>query len=389
MNGRLDGPLFAAGMPRVAAFAPGRTELAGNHVDHQHGCVMSAAVSLGIRAEAAENGMDVARVESAGFGSMAVDIRDTAPRENEHNTAISLVRGMIACFREAGVPVGGFDVRASSTLPAGGGLSSSAAFEMLIGQILNLLFAHGSMDAMTLAQWGKRVECGWFDKPCGLQDQAIVAHGGIALMDFSDPAHPALTPVSFDFGDAGYAVILVDTHCDHSLHAEAFSRIPADMQRVARFFGKEVLGQVDPAAFYRELPSVRTAAGDAATLRALHFFHEEDLVMRRLRALREGDMASFLKWTNASGVSSAQYLQNVSLGGREQPAAIALALADIVLDGRGAFRIHGGGFGGTIQAFVPLDLVSEFCARMDGWLGAGSCLDLPIGAAGAMASWQR
>lgn len=388
MSGGFDRPLFAAGMPRAAAFAPGRTELAGNHVDHQHGYVMSAAVSLGIRAEAAENATGAARVESEGFGPMVVDVCDADPREDERDAAISLVRGMIACFREAGIPVGGFDVRASSTLPAGGGLSSSAAFEMLIGQILNLLFAQGRVDAMTLAQWGKRVECDWFGKPCGLQDQTIVAHGGIALMDFSDPAHPALTPVDFDFRDAGYAVVLVDTHCDHSLHADEFSRIPADMEQVARLFGKEVLGQVDPAAFYRELSFVRASAGDAATLRALHFFHEEDLVMRRVRALREGDVASFLKWTNASGVSSAQYLQNVSSGGREQPAAIALALADVVLDGRGAFRIHGGGFGGTIQAFVPLDLLSEFCTRMDGWLGAGSCLNLPIGAAGAAASWQ-
>lgn len=388
MNGGFEEPLFTADKPHVAAFAPGRTELAGNHVDHQQGRVMSAAVSLGIRAEAAENGTDTVRVDSDGFAPICVDIHDTASRESEYLTAISLVRGMIACFRKAGIPVAGFDVRASSTLPAGGGLSSSAAFEMLIGQIMNRLFADGSLDAMTLAQWGKRVECDWFGKPCGLQDQTIVSHGGIALMDFADPAHPVLTPVDFDFRSAGYAVILVDTHCDHSAHTDEFSQIPADMQRVARLFGKDVLGQVDSSAFYAKLPQVREAAGDAATLRALHFFHEDDLVARRVQALQAGDMASFLKWTNASGVSSAQYLQNVSSGGREQPAAVALALADIVLDGRGAFRIHGGGFGGTIQAYVPLDLVPEFCTRMDDWLGKGSCLDLPIGAPGASALWE-
>lgn len=388
MTGRFSEPLFAADTPHVRAFAPGRTELAGNHVDHQNGRVLSAAVSLGIRAEAAENETDVVRVDSDGFAPMAVHISDTAPRENEYSTATSLVRGMVACFREAGISVRGFDVQASSTLPAGGGLSSSAAFELLMGQVMNRLFADGRLDAMTLAQWGKRVECDWFGKPCGLQDQTIVSHGGIALMNFADPAHPALTPVDFDFRRAGYAVILVDTHCDHSVHADEFAQIPADMQRVARLFGKDVLGQVDPADFYGKLPQVRAAAGDAATLRALHFFHEDDLVARRVRALQAGDMPAFLKWTNASGVSSAQYLQNVSAGGSDQPAAVALALADIVLDGRGAFRIHGGGFGGTIQAYVPLDLVPEFCERMDGWLGAGSCLDLPIGAPGASASWR-
>lgn len=388
MSAGFEEPLFVAGAPHVLAFAPGRTELAGNHVDHQHGRVMSAAVSLGIRAEAAENGTDFVRVDSDGFDPVAVDVHDGAPRECEYGTASSLVKGMVVCFEEAGIPVRGFDVEAASTLPAGGGLSSSAAFEMLIGQIMNVLFADGSVDAMTLAQWGKRTECKWFGKPCGLQDQTIVSHGGIALMDFSDPAHPVLTPVDFDFRRAGYAVILVDTHCDHSLHTHEFSQIPADMQRVARLFGKDVLGQVNPAAFYRRLPETRASAGDRATLRALHFFHEDDLVMRRVRALRAGDMASFLKWTNASGVSSAQYLQNVSSGGSDQPAAVALALADIVLDGRGAFRIHGGGFGGTIQAYVPLDLVPEFCERMNGWLGEGSCLDLPIGAPGASASWR-
>lgn len=388
MSGLFDTPFLTAEGRHVHAFAPGRTELAGNHVDHQQGRVLSAAVTRGIGAEAAPNGLRVIRVESRGFAPFAVDLSDLTPRTAEQNTSIALVRGMAACFAQAGIPLSGFDMRAQGTLPPGGGLSSSAAFELLVGQIMNLLYAHGRQDAQTLAAWGKRVECDWFGKQCGLQDQTIVAHGGIALMDFADPASPVLYPLDFDFEKAGFAVILVDTHCDHSLHADAFAQIPTDMQRVARLFGREVLGPVDRAAFFAYLPQVRRQVGDRATLRALHFFREDDLVMRRVRALEEHDMAAFLKWTNASGVSSAQYLQNVSEGGDDQPAMVALALADRVLDGRGAFRIHGGGFGGSIQAYVPLDVVDSFCAHMDEWLGADSSLHLSLGAPGARAWWE-
>lgn len=372
---------------RVTAFAPGRTELAGNHTDHQGGHVLSATVSLGITGEAVENGQGVIRVESQGFPPFSVSVGAVEPRADERNTSAALVRGMVACFQAAGIPVGGFDLQVRSSLPAGGGLSSSAAFELLVGQVMNRLFADGSVDALTLARWGKQAECRWFGKACGLQDQTIVAAGGIQLMDFRDPDRPALHPVPFDFERAGYAVVLVDTHCDHSASNDDFSRIPQEMQQVARALGAGLLGEVAPDRFFAHLPELRRQLGDRPVLRALHFFREDASVQARVAALEAGDLARFLALTNASGRSSAQYLQNVTGGGAFQPAMVALALADTLLDGRGAFRIHGGGFGGSIQAYVPLDVADAFCERMDAWLGADSCLRLHLGVPGARASW--
>lgn len=377
---------FMSGFPQVTAFAPGRTELAGNHTDHQGGHVLSATVLLGIRAWAAENGSDFIRVESAGFAPCAVDLAgNLAPRPGERNTSAALVRGMAACFREAGIAVRGFDLRVESTLPAGGGLSSSAAFELLVGQVLNRLFAQGCIDAATLARWGCRVENDWFGKACGLQDQTIVANGGIQLMDFSQPV-PTLHPLAFDFERAGYAVVLVDAHCDHSAATSDFSQIPADMQAVARALGADLLGRADAADFFAQVPALRMRLGDKAVLRALHYFQEDERVLQRAAALEAGDIDRFLRLANASGRSSAQYLQNVSTGGDSQPAMVALALADRLLEGSGAFRIHGGGFGGSIQAYVPLAMVDGFCRQMDAWLGAGSCLRLKLGGPGAWAA---
>ncbi|MGI6590207.1 MAG: galactokinase [Eggerthellaceae bacterium] len=380
-------PLFSARRPQVRAVAPGRTELAGNHVDHQQGRVLSATVSQCIVIEAAPNGTDTIRMESAGFSPMAVRIGDWAPREGERNASQALIRGLGACFADAGYHPSGLDMRATSTLPAGGGLSSSAAFEMAVAQVFNAFWAQGAVEPLTRARWGKRAECDWFGKPSGLQDQTISACGGILLMDFSDPETPALHPVPFDFGAEGYDVVLVDTHCDHSAFADRFAQIPADMQRVAHLFGAPVLGLVDVDDFLAKLPVVRAKAGDRATLRALHFFRENELVMRRVQALEAHDMATFLRETNASGRSSAQYLQNVSVGGDSQPAMIALALADRVLDGHGAFRIHGGGFGGSVQAYVPQALTKDFCMHLDAWLGAGTCRELSLGAPGAYFEW--
>lgn len=373
---------------RVVASAPGRTELAGNHTDHQGGHVLSATVSLGITGEAAENGSGIIQVESDGFPPVSVVVDDAEPRANERNTSAALVRGMAACFQEAGIAVRGFDLQVQSTLLAGGGLSSSAAFELMVGQLMNRLFADGTVDPLTLARWGKRTECEWFGKACGLQDQTIVASGGIQLMNFADARGPELHPVPFDFERAGYAVVLVDTHCDHSVSNEAFSRIPYEMRLVARELGAEVLGRVEPERFYAQIPQLREALGDRPVLRALHFFQEDASVQARVAALEAGDVARYLALTNASGRSSAQYLQNVTDGGTDQPAMVALALADTLLAGRGAFRIHGGGFGGSIQAYVPVDFADTFCARMDAWLGRGSCLRLRLGVPGAGASWR-
>lgn len=387
MSGQEDSPLFSACEPQVRAAAPGRTELAGNHVDHQRGCVLSATVSQCITIEAARNDTAIIRVESEGFAPASVSLDSLAPRVDEHAISQALVRGMAACFAEAGCTPTGVDMRVATTLPTGGGLSSSAAFEMAVGQIFNALWADGAIDALTRARWGSRAECDWFGKPSGLQDQTIIACGGIHLMDFSDPECPALHPIPFDFGAAGYDVVLVDTHCDHSTYADEFAQIPRDMERVAQLFDAPVLGLVDVDEFLANVSRVRTEVGDRAMLRAFHFFREEELVRRRVEALAANDMAAFLRETAASARSSAQYLQNVSCETEYQPAMVALALADQVLDGRGAVRIHGGGFGGTIQAYVPQGLTKDFCTHLDAWLGAGSCMELSLGTAGAFATW--
>ena len=357
--------------------AHGRTELAGNHVDHQGGRVMSATVDCGITMELAPNGTDTVRLQSEGFAPMELDVRDTEPVASERNTTAALVRGVVAGMRAAGVPVSGFDARAASDIPAGGGLSSSAAFEIAVARGIDALFGDGAIGPLALARIGCAAEREWFGKPCGLQDQTAIALGGISLMDFApsfsggDVAH---RPISFDFEEHGFALCLIDTHCDHSLYPDDFAQVTEDMLDVARFLGAEVLEQAGEDALMARFEDVRAQLGDGPALRALHYFNEVRLVDERVRALEAGDMEAFLAATRRSGFSSAAILQNVATADRRsQPASVALALAARALDGRGAYRIHGGGFGGTVQAFVPLDALEGFAAFMDGHLGEGSC----------------
>ena len=384
----------------VRAFAPGRTELAGNHTDHQGGRVVAAAVSCGIEMEVCPRSDEIARVESEGFAPVVIDVRDGEPSAEERFTTAALVRGVVTGLRAAGVEVGGFDARVSSTVPAGGGLSSSAAFELALGAALCELGGAPIVDVCSaavkqtsttdvplvrLAKIGQVAERDFFGKACGLMDQLAVALGGVVAIDFAGE-EPRVERIDFDFERCGYALCLIDTHCDHSLYTEEYSQVARDMDAVAAFLGARVLSQVSEEAFFERLGDVRGELGDVPALRGLHYYHECHLVDARTRALRDGDIEAFLHFTRASGASSAQYLQNVSAFDRaSQPAMVALALADKFLEGTGACRIHGGGFGGTVQAFVPTERVGRFKARIDAHLGEGSCQVHRINESGASA----
>lgn len=377
----------AEGKRLLAVHAPARSEIAGNHTDHEGGHVVAGALDSAIDGIAAANGTDRVRVASEGYPTFEISLDSLEPREDEHVTTAGLVRGMAAGLAGTGREPAGFDLALTSTIPSGGGLSSSAAVEAALGRAMEALWEGPAVTPTALAQMSQRAENAYFGKPCGLMDQLAICLGGLAFMDFEDPAEPRSQKLTFDFDAAGYALCLVDVGCDHSPFTADYAAVPAEMQQVARAFGKERLCEVDPAAFDARVNELREALGDRAVLRAIHYWRENELVDARWAALQAGDIEAFLGLTRESGASSAMFLQNVSTGGAYQPAMLALGLAERVLDGRGAVRIHGGGFGGSIQAFVPVDKVARFTERMDTWLGTGACRRYAIAEEGAWAAW--
>jgi len=374
--------------PKVLVVSPGRTEIAGNHTDHEGGHVIAAAVDRAVHGLAAPNGEGLIRLLSLGFGEVEVELDDLSAREAERGSTAALVRGMAALFAERGFAPIGFDMACRSDVLGGSGLSSSAAFELELGQTMNALWADGALAADELAIMAQRCEREWCGKHCGLMDQASSALGGIQHMDFSQPGVLAADSLGFDFGDAGYAICIVAVGADHAANTADYAAVPAEMQAVAKLLGSEILSQVDEADVIGALPRIRQELGDRAALRALHYYREERLVAERARALRVGDVDAFLALTRLSGASSAMYLQNVSIGGSpEQPSMVAIALAEELLGGQGAVRVHGGGFGGTIQAFVPLDAVEAFARGMDAVFGDGACGVYGIDHEGARFQW--
>lgn len=366
--------------------APGRTEISGNHTDHQHGCVLAAAVNLETVAQVEMNGTDLIRVQSEGYPPVEVVLNDFTVHEEEKNTTAALIRGVAAAFYQRGAELRGFDAKVHSTVLPGSGLSSSAAFEVLIGTICNELFFGKQLNAVEIAQIGQYAENVYFGKPCGLMDQTASSVGGMVCIDFADPAAPVVEKIDFDFTAAGHALCIIDSGADHADLTEEYAAIPGELKRVCQFFGKDVLREIPEADFLGALPQLRHQVPDRAILRAVHFYQENSRVQRQAQALRDGDFDAFLRLVSESGRSSWMYLQNITPAGatEHQDVAVALALCDTLLRGRGAFRVHGGGFAGTVQAFVPLEMLDSFKEGMERVLGEGKCHVLSIRSEGGI-----
>ena len=367
--------------------APGRTELSGNHTDHQRGQVLAAAVNLEMLAWVKPNDSTIIRVMSEGYPMSVIDVSDLEIKEEEKNTTNALIRGVAAKFIQMGCEVKGFDAYVTSTVLPGSGLSSSAAYETLIGTIINHLYYGAKATAVEVAQIGQWAENVYFGKPCGLMDQTASSVGSVIGIDFADNANPIVEKIDLDLTANGYALCIIDSGADHADLTDEYAAITVELKNVCRIFGKEFLREVDEDEFYANIANVRQVAGDRATLRAMHVFAENKRVALQKEALKNNDFDTFLKYVTESGLSSWRFLQNVTPTGRtnHQEVAFALALAEKLLAGKkGACRVHGGGFAGTIQAFVPLDYLDEFKTEMEKALGEGKCHVLSIRAEGGI-----
>lgn len=360
--------------------APGRSEIGGNHTDHQHGCVLAAAVDMDILAAAATNGTNVIRLMSEGYKTVEISLELLLPVEEEINTSAALIRGVAAKICEMGYEVKGFDAYMISDVLKGSGLSSSAAFEVILGTIMNKLFCKGQIDAVKIAQIGQYAENIFFGKPSGLMDQMASSVGGIVAIDFRNIDHPVVKKLDFDFSKTGYSLCIIDSGADHADLTAEYAAIPREMGIVADAVGKKVLTDTTMDEVLDNITKVRESAGDRGVLRALHFFKDNDRVVKEAEFLEKGDIDGFLSLINESGNSSWMYLQNVTVCGSNvhQEVAYCLALCDIILEGRGAYRVHGGGFAGTIQAFVPNDMLDEFKLKIEKAVGEGCCHILSI-----------
>ena len=360
--------------------APGRTEIGGNHTDHQHGCVLAAAVDLETVADVTLNGTDKILIQSEGYPAFSIDINDLSINDSEKNTTVALVRGVVAGFVNRNVRVQGFNAKIHSTVLPGSGLSSSAAFEVLIGTIINELFNEGKVSAEEIAMIGQYAENVYFGKPCGLMDQMASSVGSLVYIDFADPKQPKVEKIDFDLADAGYALCIIDSGADHADLTDEYAAIPMEMKQVCSLFGKEVLREIPEETFLKALPSLRGQVPDRAILRALHIYRENERVAKQAQALKDKDIATFMNLIKESGNSSWKYLQNITPAGavKHQEVAVALALCDTYMNGEGAYRVHGGGFAGTVQAFVPLNMLESFKNKIEAVLGENSCHVLNI-----------
>lgn len=359
----------------------GRTEIAGNHTDHQRGHVLCASVDLDIIAMAAPNDDHVIRLKSEGYDTMdIIDLSILTPMDTEAYHSASLIRGIAAEFSNRGFKIGGFDAYTTSRVPKGSGISSSAAFEILVATIMSFLYNDGSIPPVTMALVSQYAENHFFGKPCGLMDQCGCSVGGLMTIDFKTPGSPDVDAIPVNFEDYGYSLIITNTGGSHADLNDDYASIPMDMRKVARFFDKEVLRDVSWESFISSVPALRVEVGDKAVLRAMHFFADDQKVTLQADALKHNRIDDFLRLVNESGISSWTCLQNIySLKlPEEQPVAMGLAISRILLNGRGACRVHGGGFAGTVQAFVPVEFASEYQKEMEKVFGADTSWKLRI-----------
>ena len=364
--------------------APGRTEIGGNHTDHNHGRVLAAAVNLDALCAAGPRDDMRVRFYSEGYAPVEIDLSDLSVRSEEKGTTAALIRGVAAGMKEAGYRIGGFNAAVTSTVAGGSGLSSSAALEVMLTGVLDSLYNRFDMPYVLRAQISKRAENEWFGKPSGLLDQMASAAGGLVTVDFRDTDHPEVDAISYDFARKGYALVVVATGGSHANLTDQYAAIPAEMKDVAKCFGKEVLRGLSAEQLTENADKLRGKVSDRAILRAYHFIREDERVPRQVAALREDRIGDFMQLIIDSGRSSYMYLQNVFADNRDQSLSLALCMAEEQLRGDGAWRIHGGGFAGTTLNFVPLGKVSDFVKVMENAFGKDACKVLnirPVGAA--------
>lgn len=357
---------------------PGRSEVSGNHTDHQRGEVLAAAINLDIIA-VVEKANDV-KVLSDDYDIKAISLDDLECKEEEKESSEGLIRGVLARFKELGYHIGGFNAYMTSDVLQGSGLSSSAAFEVMIGTILSGLYNNMEVDPVVIAQIGQYAENVYFGKPCGLMDQCACSVGSLINIDFKDTANPIVRKVDVDFPEFKHSLCIVDVHASHADLTDDYASIPTEMKEVAKVFGKDVLREVDEKDFYLRLNDVRKAVNDRAVLRAIHLFEENKRVEKAVKALNERDFDAFKDVIKASGDSSYKYLQNIYSNNDylNQAVSIALSLSEMILGNEGVCRVHGGGFAGTIQAFVKDDYVYHYKQEIEKYFGEGSCHILKV-----------
>lgn len=360
--------------------APGRSEISGNHTDHQQGKVLAASVNLDAIAVVAKTEDNIIRVVSEGFDMITIPLSDLSYKEEEKETTTALVKGVVASLQKMNYGIGGFQAYITSDVLIGAGLSSSAAFETIIGTIVSHLYNNGRIGKVEIAMAGQCAENTYFGKPCGLMDQMACSVGSMVAIDFVDPLFPRVEQIKFDLNKFGYSLCITDTKGSHADLTADYAAVPKEMKAVAAYFGKEVLAEVQEDEFYRNIPEIRKELGDRAVLRTIHFMEENKRVVKAVDALKKQDVGSFLTQIKESGSSSFKYLQNVYTNAdvEHQNMSVALAVSDSILKENGVARVHGGGFAGTIQAFVKNAFVEEYRNRMDGIFGSGACKILKI-----------
>lgn len=360
--------------------APGRTEVGGNHTDHQHGRVLAGSVDLDIIGIVSTNNDGIVRIKSEGFPQDEISLSDLEIDKSEFGHASALIRGMCANFRQNGFNVNGFDAYTTSSVMKGSGLSSSAAFEVFIGTAMNYLFNDGRIDPVEIAKMSQKSESLYFGKPCGLLDQSASALGGFTAIDFKDTSKPVVEKVDFDLAAHNHVLCVVNTGGNHANLTQDYADITVECRDVSNFFNEDFLRDVDQDAFFANIAKVKAKCGDRAVLRAMHFFAEDQRAEDEKLALKNADFTEFLRLINESGNSSYKYLQNVysTSSVNEQGLCLGLALTERFLKGRGACRVHGGGFAGTIQCFIPSEEINEYKSMIEKVFGEGSCYILKI-----------
>lgn len=361
--------------------APGRTEIGGNHTDHQHGCVLAAGLNLDVIAAVSLNGKNEVRIQSKGYKMDVIDLNDLEPKKEEYDKASALIRGVIKKISDLGYEIKGFDAYTISNVLKGSGMSSSAAFEVLVGTIINGLFCNNEIDAVEIAKIAQFAENVYFGKPCGLMDQMASSVGSIVAIDFEDTNKPLVEKVEFDFTKTGHALCIIDSGADHADLTDEYAAITVEMRMVANYFGKDYLREVNPEEFAAKLADLRkTIKNDRAILRAIHYFNDSQRALDEVLALKDNDFERFLDIVKKSGQSSYMYLQNIyaAKSPTQQAVSLVLAMCDEILGENGAYRVHGGGFAGTVQAFVPNDMLDEFKSKIENVFGEGMCHVLAI-----------